>query len=109
MTLSVQTATALVSTTTSLPHWGEISPRWLTRFLPWVEVPSGIYTLNRVTAAPFTTSEHPEGTRLRATFAARPGEENRADAAPRSVTGGCNTERRGSADTCYRPPRPAWR
>lgn len=69
MTLSVRSASALVSTTTSLPHWTGISPRWLQRLLPWVEVPGGIYTLNRVIQGPTTLSEHKEGTRLRTTFA----------------------------------------
>jgi CRP-like cAMP-binding protein len=37
----------LASTTKSLPQMQSISPRWLLRLLPWVEVSGGVYRVNR--------------------------------------------------------------
>ena len=68
MALSASTAEVLVSTTCSLPHWQAITPRWLLRLLPWTEVATGVYLVNRVIAGAETKSEHPEGTPLRVTF-----------------------------------------
>jgi CRP-like cAMP-binding protein len=47
--LSLGTAAArnLATTTKSVPHMQAISPRWLIRMLPWVEVTSGTYRVNR--------------------------------------------------------------
>jgi CRP-like cAMP-binding protein len=46
---SLDTAAArnLATTTKSVPQTRERSPRWLLRALPWVEVPSGTYRVNR--------------------------------------------------------------
>jgi CRP-like cAMP-binding protein len=46
---SLDTAAArnLATTTKSVPQIQERSPRWLLRALPWVEVPSGTYRVNR--------------------------------------------------------------
>ncbi|MEU8106072.1 family 2B encapsulin nanocompartment shell protein [Nonomuraea muscovyensis] len=47
--LSLDTAAArtLATTTKSVPQTSEISPRWLLRVLPWVDVPGGTYRVNR--------------------------------------------------------------
>jgi hypothetical protein len=46
---SLDTAAArqLATTTKSLPQMQGISPRWLLRMLPWVEVSGGVYRVNR--------------------------------------------------------------
>lgn len=45
--LSTAAARQLTSTTKSLPQMQSISPRWLLRLLPWVEVTGGVYRVNR--------------------------------------------------------------
>ena len=47
--LSLDTAAArkLATTTKTAPQMREITPRWLLRVLPWVEVPGGTYRVNR--------------------------------------------------------------
>ncbi|MFG3441404.1 family 2B encapsulin nanocompartment shell protein [Nonomuraea sp. NPDC047897] len=47
--LSLDTAAArtLATTTKSAPQTSEVSPRWLLRVLPWVDVPGGTYRVNR--------------------------------------------------------------
>jgi hypothetical protein len=47
--LSLDTAAArkLATTTKTAPQMREITPRWLLRVLPWVEVPAGTYRVNR--------------------------------------------------------------
>ncbi|MEO7730512.1 MAG: cyclic nucleotide-binding domain-containing protein, partial [Kofleriaceae bacterium] len=45
--LGTQGARALASTTKSTPQMQGISPRWLLRLLPWVQVSGGAYRLNR--------------------------------------------------------------
>lgn len=47
--LSLATAAArkLATTTKSVPQMQGISPRWLLRMLPWVQVPGGVYRVNR--------------------------------------------------------------
>ncbi|HEX2187032.1 MAG TPA: family 2B encapsulin nanocompartment shell protein [Chloroflexota bacterium] len=47
--LSLGTAAArnLATTTKSVPQMESISPRWLLRLLPWVDVPGGAYRVNR--------------------------------------------------------------
>lgn len=46
--ISTQVARNLATTTKSLPMMEEITPRWLLHFLPWVEVQSGTYRVNRI-------------------------------------------------------------
>lgn len=46
-TLSTDAARQLATTTKSLPQMQGISPRWLLRLLPWVEVPGAVYRVNR--------------------------------------------------------------
>ena len=45
--LSTAAARNLATTTKSVPRTRERSPRWLLRVLPWVEVSSGTYRVNR--------------------------------------------------------------
>ncbi|MBX7245350.1 MAG: cyclic nucleotide-binding domain-containing protein [Candidatus Sumerlaeaceae bacterium] len=46
--LNTQTARNLANTTKTPPQMAAITPRWLLRFLPWVNVESGTYRVNRV-------------------------------------------------------------
>lgn len=48
ITLSTQAARNLATTTKTSPVMGAISPRYLLRFLPWVDVEAGTYRVNRV-------------------------------------------------------------
>jgi Cyclic nucleotide-binding domain len=45
--VSVQTAKNLAITTNTIPQATGITPRWLLHFLPWVQVQSGTYRVNR--------------------------------------------------------------
>ncbi|MFF5141723.1 family 2B encapsulin nanocompartment shell protein [Streptomyces sp. NPDC013157] len=45
--LGTAAARNLTTTTKSAPQMQEISSRWLTRALPWVDVPGGTYRVNR--------------------------------------------------------------
>ncbi len=45
--LSTEAARALSTTTKSVPQMQEITPRWLLRMLPWVQVAGGSYRVNR--------------------------------------------------------------
>ncbi len=45
--LGTAAARKLASTTKSTPQMQGISPRWLLRLLPWVQVSGGVYRLNR--------------------------------------------------------------
>ncbi len=45
--LSTTTARKLATTTKTVPQMGGITPRWLLRLLPWVEVEAGTYRVNR--------------------------------------------------------------
>ncbi|GGN09573.1 family 2B encapsulin nanocompartment shell protein [Streptomyces fuscichromogenes] len=45
--LGTAAARNLTTTTKSAPQMQEISSRWLTRTLPWVDVPGGTYRVNR--------------------------------------------------------------
>ncbi|MFI6596011.1 family 2B encapsulin nanocompartment shell protein [Nonomuraea sp. NPDC050536] len=47
LSLGTQAARKLATTTKTPPQMQEISPRWLLRMLPWVEVPGGAYRVNR--------------------------------------------------------------
>ena len=46
LSLATLAARQLTTTTKSQPQMEEITPRWLLRILPWVEV-SGVYRVNR--------------------------------------------------------------
>ncbi|WAS99284.1 family 2B encapsulin nanocompartment shell protein [Nannocystis punicea] len=45
--LATAAARNLATTTKSAPQMAGISPRWLLRLLPWVDVPGGTYRVNR--------------------------------------------------------------
>jgi CRP-like cAMP-binding protein len=47
LSLSTAAARMLATTTKSVPQMQEITPRWLLRVLPWVEVSGGTYRVNR--------------------------------------------------------------
>jgi CRP-like cAMP-binding protein len=47
LTLSTAAARNLATTTKSVPQMQEITSRWLLRALPWVEVPAGVFRVNR--------------------------------------------------------------
>ena len=47
LSLSTAAARTLATTTKSVPQMQGITPRWLLRALPWVEVPGGTYRVNR--------------------------------------------------------------
>lgn len=46
--ISTLVARNLATTTKSIPMMEQITPRWLLQFLPWVQVNSGTYRVNRV-------------------------------------------------------------
>jgi len=46
--LSARAARNLANTTKTPPQMGMITPRWLLRLLPWVDVEAGTYRVNRV-------------------------------------------------------------
>lgn len=47
LSLSTLAARQLATTTKSRPQMQGITPRWLLRMLPWVEVPGGMFRVNR--------------------------------------------------------------
>ena len=49
--ISTQDARLLATTTKTSPQMGAVTPRWLLRMLPWVQVNSGTYRVNRVKTA----------------------------------------------------------
>ena len=51
LTLSAQAARNLATATVTVPQFTEISPRWLHKLLPWVDVDGGVYRANRVAKA----------------------------------------------------------
>ena len=56
MPLSTAAAQNLATSTKTVPMWEGITPRWLLKLLPWVQVKAGIYRINRVT----TPAQGPE-------------------------------------------------
>ncbi len=48
ITLGPDAARNLATATVTKPQWDEISPRWLLKLLPYVDVDGGIYRVNRV-------------------------------------------------------------
>src|SRR5215510_2302940 len=49
--LSAQAARNLATATVTAPRMVHITPRWLHKLLPWVDVDGGVYRLNRVAKA----------------------------------------------------------
>lgn len=52
LSLSTAAARNLATATVTVPQWSEITPRWLHKLLPWVDVDGGVYRVNRVAKAP---------------------------------------------------------
>lgn len=48
LTLSARAARNLATATVTPPQWQEITPRWLLKLLPYVDVDGGVYRVNRV-------------------------------------------------------------
>ena len=51
LSLSATAARNLATATVTVPQMTEITPRWLHRLLPWVDVDGGVYRVNRVAKA----------------------------------------------------------
>lgn len=49
--LSAKAARNLATATVTVPQMTDITPRWLHKLLPWVDVDGGVYRLNRVAKA----------------------------------------------------------
>jgi hypothetical protein len=56
LSLSASAARNLATATVTVPQMTEITPRWLHRLLPWVDVDGGVYRANRVAKAPKGTT-----------------------------------------------------
>src|SRR5262245_30612197 len=67
MPLSVAAAQNLATATKTVPLWEGITPRWLLKLLPWVQVRAGIYRVNRVSKPADVQAEHKEGAPLKPT------------------------------------------
>jgi Phage capsid-like protein len=52
LSLSAAAARNLATATVTVPQYTEITPRWLLKLLPWVDVDGGVYRVNRVAKAP---------------------------------------------------------
>jgi hypothetical protein len=52
LSLSAKAARNLATATVTTPQWAEITPRWLHKLLPWVDVDGGVYRVNRVKTKP---------------------------------------------------------
>jgi len=52
LSLSAAAARNLATATVTVPQYTEITPRWLRKLLPWVDVDGGVYRVNRVAKAP---------------------------------------------------------
>ncbi len=51
LSLSASAARNLATATVTVPQMTEITPRWLHRLLPWVDVDGGVYRANRIAKA----------------------------------------------------------
>jgi hypothetical protein len=51
LSLSATAARNLATATVTVPQMTEITPRWLAKLLPWVDVDGGVYRVNRVAKA----------------------------------------------------------
>src|SRR5262249_36765367 len=79
MPLSTLAAQTLATSTKTVPLWEAITPGWVPKLPPWVQVKAGIYRINRVTRAARVVAEHAEGDELPRTFVDY-------DAKPREIT-----------------------
>jgi len=48
LSLSAKSARNLATATVTVPQMAEITPRWLHKLLPWVDVDGGVYRVNRL-------------------------------------------------------------
>lgn len=48
LSLSASAARNLATASVTVPQWDEITPRWLHKLLPWVDVDGGVYRVNKV-------------------------------------------------------------
>ncbi len=61
MSLSASAARNLATATVTVPQMAEITPRWLHKLLPWVDVDGGVYRVNRLAKAPSPESANEFG------------------------------------------------
>lgn len=69
MALSTNLARLISTTTKTHPQYRGITPRWLLKFLPYVQVKAGVYRVNRVEADPKVAGGHSEGNEIPDSFA----------------------------------------
>lgn len=69
MALSTNLARLISTTTKTPPQYRGITPRWLLKLLPYVQVKAGVYRVNRVEFNPTVTAGHAEGSELQDSFA----------------------------------------
>jgi len=69
MALNTVAAQNLASSTKIVPIWEDITPRWLLKLMPWVDVAAGVFRVNQVTSPTQVTSDHAAGIKLPDTFA----------------------------------------
>lgn len=69
MALSGSLARLTSTTTKTVPQWKGVTPRWILKFLPYIQVKAGVYRVNRVTNDPFVTGGHGEGDVISDSFA----------------------------------------
>jgi hypothetical protein len=60
LSLSAKSARNLATATVTVPQMAEITPRWLHKLLPWVDVDGGVYRVNRLTKNKDGTEHHVE-------------------------------------------------
>lgn len=58
--LSAKSARNLATATVTVPQMVEITPRWLQKLLPWVDVDGGVYRVNRLAKNPDGQEQHIE-------------------------------------------------
>src|ERR1700685_4343718 len=51
LSLSAAAARNLATATVTVPQMTDITPRWLHRLLPWVDIDGGVYRVNRIAKA----------------------------------------------------------
>ncbi len=69
MALSSNLAKLVSTTTKTPPQWRGITPRWILKLIPYVELSAGVYRLNRVEADPSVAAGHSEGDKIPDSFA----------------------------------------
>ena len=69
MALSVNLAKLISTTTKTHPQFRGISPRWLLKLMPYVQVQAGVYRVNRVEQDPVVIGGHEAGEHIPVSFA----------------------------------------